>query len=274
MTESDKKYRIRAVERAIIILTKLSDGHNRSLTELSEELGLSQTTTFRLLATLAMYSLVERDPHTGKYRIGLTCLKFAHTYYEGNDLRNVALSELEQLRDDTGETVHLGVLEKLQVIYLEKLPGHHAIGLMSSRVGGSSPAYCTGLGKAMLAYVDPKQVKDYFEKHGLRRYTVATIQNVPELLVNLERIRGLGFALDNGEHEAEVRCVASPIFDRAGQVIGAISVSGPAGRLDPLDSNFLLINRTQQAAEVISSRLGYMHRQASAGNNLYAVRGK
>jgi DNA-binding IclR family transcriptional regulator len=128
---------------------------------------------------------------------------------------------------------------------------------MSSRLGGRSPAYCTGVGKVLLAHTDPGLVRGYFEQTGLHRYSDSTIQSIDELMEHLGEVRSRGYALDRGEHEAEVRCVAAPIFDMSGQAVAAISVSGPAGRMEPLDTNLDLISRTRQAARNISSRLGY-----------------
>ena len=145
----------------------------------------------------------------------------------------------------------------MEVVYLEKLHGLHAIGLMTSRVGGRSPAYCTGLGKALLAHANPQKVREHFGKEGLSRFTDTTIQNIDELMAHLEKIRQQGYAFDHGEHETEVRCVAVPIFDANGQTVAALSVSGPQGRLDPLDGKPELIERTREAARAISARLAY-----------------
>jgi DNA-binding IclR family transcriptional regulator len=255
--QKENRYNIRAVDRAVRILSVLSDGKPRTLTELSEEIGINSSTTFRLLATLAYNSYVERDGQSGAYRPGLACLELARAYHESNDIRQAALPALETLRDDTKETVHLAVLDKMEVVYVEKLHGLHAIGLMSSRVGGRSPAYCTGVGKVLLAYISPELIRSHFEKVGLHRYSEATIQSLDELIDHLERVRRQGYALDRGEHEPEVRCVAAPIFDMAGTAVAAISVSGPAGRMEPLEAKLGLVNKTRETARSISARLGY-----------------
>jgi IclR family KDG regulon transcriptional repressor len=257
LEQKESRYNIRAVDRAIRILSVLSDGKPRTLTELSEAIDINSSTTFRLLATLACNNYVERVEQSGAYKLGLACLELSSAYYESNDIRQTALPELEMLRDDIKETVHLAVLDKMEVVYVEKLHGLHAIGLMSSRVGGRSPAYCTGVGKVLLAYSDPEFVRSYFEQVGLQRYSEATIQSIDELMEHLREVRFLGYALDRGEHEAEVRCVAVPVFDMSGQAVAAISVSGPAARMEPVDTKLELINRTRQAARSISSRLGY-----------------
>lgn len=259
MAEARKsdRYNIRVVDKAVRVLNVLSDGKPRTLTMLSKEMDINSSTTFRLLATLLSHDLVQLDEATGNYRLGLACLELSRAYHTGNAVRTAALAEMEALRDETKETVHLGILADMEVVYLEKLEGLFAIGLMSSRVGGRAPAYCTGLGKALLAYTIPDSQPGDLSEFKLKRYTDTTITRQGELAQELARIRRDGYALDRGEHELEVRCVAAPIFDQYGKTVAAISVSGPRDRIDPLHENRELIKRTKQAAYNISRRLGY-----------------
>lgn len=256
----DGRYNVRAVERSLRILNLLSDGKTRGLTDISDAIDLSASTTFRLLSTLAQHHYVERNEPAGLYRLGLACLTLARAFQAGSDVRKAALPIMEQLRDETTETVHLAVLDKMEVVYLEKLQGLHAVGLMSSRIGGHSPSYCTGVGKVLLAYCDPDQVQAYFAVHPFHRFTSNTVQSVEALMAELTCIRDRGYGFDRGEHEAEVRCVAAPIFDLDGKVVAAISVSGPANRMEPLEQQHDLILKTTKAVFTISTRLGYPDR--------------
>ena len=129
-----------------------SRGRSRSSAGRSD---LSTSTTFRLLSTLVRHRYVERDEQTNRYSLGLACLELARSYYLGNEVRRAALPELDKLRNETRETVHLAVLDEMEIVYIEKLEGLQPIGLMGSRVGGRSPAYCTGVGKALLAHRVP-----------------------------------------------------------------------------------------------------------------------
>jgi DNA-binding IclR family transcriptional regulator len=253
----ESRYAIRAVERALRILSVLSDGKPRSLKELSGEIGMNNSTTFRLLSTLASGGYVERGGRAVTYKLGIACLELARAYQESSDLRQVALQELEQLRDDTKETVHLAILDHMEVVYLEKFHGLHAIGIMSSQVGGRSPAYCTGLGKILLAYADQAAVRSYYEKKGFHRYSESTIADLGSLMRHLHAARDRGYALDLGEHEPEIHCIAAPIFDMNGSVVAAISLSGPTSRMKPIDQQDGLIARTLEAARSISKNLGY-----------------
>ena len=256
-SRSSDRYNIRVVDRAVSVLNLLADGKSRTMTELSKELEINSSTTFRLLATLRYHNLVQLDEATGNYRLGLACLELSRAYHTGDEVRQAALPVMRTLRDDTMETVHLGVLDGLEIVYLEKLEGLHAIGLMSSRIGRRAPAYCTGLGKALLAFSNPNYVQANSRKLELEKFTDSTITNEKELLDHLAIVHQRGYSLDLGEHEQEVRCVAAPIFDQYGKSVAAISVSGPSGRIDPIEYNTELISKTLNAAEDISEKLGY-----------------
>ena len=255
--QTNNRYNIRVLDRAFRILALLADGKPRTLQELSGEIGLSTSTTFRQLSTLVYYRYVQRNEQTNQYTLGHSCLELARAYYEGNDLHSIALPELEKLRNETKETVHLAILDQMEIVYIEKPQGLHAIGLMGSRVGGRSPAYCTGVGKVLLAYLDTRVIKDYFLRRKLHRYTDHTITSFTALVSELALIRSRGYALDHGEHEFEVSCVATPIFDMKRNVIAALSISGPTDRLEPIERNHDLIEKAKRTANNISTKLGF-----------------
>jgi DNA-binding IclR family transcriptional regulator len=257
MWQKEDRYRIRALDRAIDILSVLADGKPRTLAELSEDITLSSSTTYRLITTLAFHNYIERDEQTGKYTLGFACLELAQSYQINNRIRKVALPELEALRDQTAETIHLAILDHMEVVYLEKLHGLHAIGLMSSYIGGRALAYCTGLGKVLLAYSDLDRVRTYFERVEFRRYTDTTIDSLDKLMRHLELVHRQGYAWDEGEHEPDVRCVAAPIFDLSGRAVAAISIAGPATRMEQSETKAELTSRVLQAASAISEKLGY-----------------
>jgi len=256
-SERNARYHIRALDRALRLLSLLSDGKTRTSMEISEGIRLSPSTTFRILVTLASHNFVIRNENNGQYRLGLACLQLARGYQDTNDIRRVALPLLESLRDDIKETVHLAILDNMEVAYLEKLSGLHAIGIMSSRVGGRAPAYCTGVGKILLAYQDPQMVEEHFTTYGLNRYTETTITDLLDLMGELDATRKRGYSFDNGEHEHEVRCIAAPIFDLNGKAVAAVSVSGPYARLDPLEENHEMIEKVIRTGLEISLQSGY-----------------
>lgn len=257
VSQKEERYLIRALDRGVRILEVLSDGKPRTLMELSEALPLNSSTTYRLLVTLSYHNFVERDEQSGKYALGFGCLELARSYQVNHSIRKSARQELEKLRDQSGETIHLAILDNMEVAYLEKLQGLHAIGLMSSQVGGRALAYCTGLGKILLAYADPARVRAHYARAGFRRFTDTTIDNLDALMTHLEEVRRQGYAFDRGEHESDVRCVAAPIFNASGEAVAAISISGPASRMEPLEQQQDLITSILRSAQAISERLGY-----------------
>jgi len=259
------RYHIRAISRALDVLEAFApDRPTLSLTEVSEIVGLNASTTFRLLATLQSRGYVEQDPATGWYRIGVACLRPGSTFLAHLNVRERIYPFLVQLRDLTRETVHLAILDRrsMEVIYLEKLEGLQPIGLMGSRVGGRSPAHCTGVGKALLAHEDPVVVRDFFAKKGIVRYTPNTIASVEDLIRELDSVRQKGYAIDNAEHEVDVMCVAVPIRNHLDRAVAAVSVSGPEGRISQAVEQADLVRLVVDTGASASRHLGYVKTEA------------
>jgi DNA-binding IclR family transcriptional regulator len=256
----ESRYNVRALERGLNILRVLADGRAWKLSDISAAAQVSNSTTFRLLSTLASFGFVERDEHTGSYRLGLACLELARAYHDASDIRRQARPVMEDLRNQTKETVHLAVLDGWDVVYLEKLQGLHAIGMMSSSVGGRSPSHCTGLGKVLLAHLDLAEVRAHFEQTGLTCYTSTTITDVDALLSHLQQVYAQGYALDLGEHESEVHCLAVPVQGMDGRTLAAISVSGPSARIDAIAQDEGFVEAIKEAARQVSGKLGHTPR--------------
>jgi DNA-binding IclR family transcriptional regulator len=253
---SEAKYNIRVLDRAFTVLELISDGKPRTALEVSKGINLNLSTTFRLLSTMCFYNYIHRDEFD-KYSLGLACLELARAYQSSNDLRKIALVEMEYLRDELKETVHLAVLNKMEVVYIEKLPGLHPVGLLGSQIGGRSPAYCTGVGKSLIAHLDPEIVRAYYASHEMPRFTPHTITDIDQLIADLASVRCDGYSVDDQEHEIQVCCVAAPIFNMDKQCVAALSVSGPNIRMDPVRGNMEVIEKVKQTVSNISRQLGY-----------------
>jgi DNA-binding IclR family transcriptional regulator len=248
------QYQVRTVQRAISILKLFINKPGlMSLTEISRETGLNQVTAYRLIATFIATGFIEQSTESEKYRLGVTALALGDAYSRSNDLSQRAHPRLVELRDKCGETVHLSILDGAEIVYLDKIPGLHPIGLMSSRVGGRAPAYCTGVGKVLLAYQPEDKIRTTYLKGELISFTPRTITSVERLLVEFSKIRANGYALDQEEHEIGVACVAAPIFDHNG-ILAAISLSGPYDRI--MNSVPELSKQAMRIAGVISTFFG------------------
>jgi DNA-binding IclR family transcriptional regulator len=253
-----RDYSIQALQRGIKVLDALLEARAPlSLQQICAHTGLPKSTAFRIIVNLLQGQyLVETEQG---YWLGLKMLRFGALVEEKLDLVQQARPFLLQLRDQVNETTHLAVLDDdLRVVYLEKLSTQHAVGLMISQVGITAPMHCTALGKAMVAFRPEDEICDWICTHGLEAVTEATITDKDAFLQELREIRSRGYAVDNGEYEVSVRCVAAPIRDRTGTVIAAVSISGPGTRIpNPLIGSSMAMQVVETASH-ISQALGYL----------------
>jgi DNA-binding IclR family transcriptional regulator len=252
---STRRYTVDAAAKALDLLCAFSFREPRlTLADLATCTGIPRPTAFRLLTTLEEAGFVAKV--SGEYQLGIKCFVLGNVVAATLDIRQKSQRHLERLRDVTGETVHLAVLDAWQVLYLERLQTPHPIGFMRSRIGGIVPAYCTGLGKTLLAYKPETTVDAWLSTQTLKAMTPHTITSVRQLMKDLRAIRARGYGLDEQEHESGVRCIAAPISNHAGEVVAAISVAGPADRMPyPLEGSEMAIALVE-TARAISVELG------------------
>lgn len=254
--DSTELYRIQVLDRAARILEAFSfERPELSVSEISAATRLHKSTAHRILMALEYNGLVAQNPQTLKYCLGIKLFKLGQQAVSRLNLRDVARPYLRALMEETGETVHLAVLDHDQVLYLEKVEGPHAL-RMPSRVGRHIPTYCTSLGKALLSCLEDGEVRRILESRPIIRYTPNTVKNVEDLLTELKRTRRRGYAVDNEEIELGLRCAGAPIRDYSGELVGAISVAGPSARLAP-DKIAVAGNVVVRVATAISRQLGY-----------------
>lgn len=247
-----ERYRIRSIDRALSLLSSfLEHDSDLSISDIGRANHLDPSTAFRILVTLEARGFVEHDPVTRKYRLGVACLKLGSRFLNGNDIRKRARDVMKLLRDEFGETVHLAVLDRTEIVYLEKLDGLHPIGLMSSQVGGRAPLHSTGVGKAILAFLPGGELDKLLLRGELKRRTNSTITEVNAMKAELVRIRARGYALDQQENEIGVGCIAVPIFVHRA-IAASMSISGPVDRIDGLLKRPHFIERVRTAAKEIS----------------------
>jgi len=255
MRESPK-YPVKVLSKSFSILeTLLQQGSAMNMTELGEKLELYPSTIHRILDTLKYWGYVEQDPNTQKYQLGLKLLELGMAKLHQIDLTREASPYLKELVEQCNETVHLGILEEGEVLYLAKEESSRAI-RMCSFVGKRAPLHCTALGKVLLAHLAEKERKKILFVKALPRQTKYTITDKSELKKELEKVKKQGFALDNEENEKDVCCVATPIRNYQGEVISAISISIPIFRANKTIQNNLK-EALKKASKKISKRLGY-----------------
>ena len=201
-----------------------------SLAEISREVDAHKSSVFRVLTTLEAAGFLEKDRQSGKYRLGLKILDLAGRVWGRHDIRQIASPYMEELARETGEVIHLAVLDGADIVYLEK-KGQGQVLTVATRVGGRNPAYASSMGKILLADLPESELKRVLGPGKLKKLTPNTITEMPRLLEELGRIREQGFALDNEETFPGIRCVGAPIRDSGGRVIAAVSVTVPLQRM-------------------------------------------
>ena len=248
-------YRVQVLDRALSVIEVLAQNHEPGLAEIAQAAALHKSTVHRILMVLERHRLVLRNPITGRYRLGLKLFELGSKAIAGTDLREHARPHLNRVMFATGETVHLCVFDNGEVVYVDKIEPQKSV-RMSSTIGQRSPAYCTSVGKAILAQLPTDQVNDTITRCGLTKRTKHTITSPHALRTDLSQTRTRGYAIDDEENEDGVRCVGAAVLDYAGRPVAGISVSGPAFSITrerlPEVSRPLVA-----AAQALSAELGY-----------------
>ena len=247
---------IQSLERAFGILEEVArnrDGIN--LSELSKRVALHNSTTFHLVKTMVSLGYIQQSKDSKRYRIGRRLFTLAAGALDEIELVNLATPVLESLTRATGECSHFAIRSGDNIVVLAKTAGAGMF-QMADRVGVVRPAHCTALGKVLLAALTPAQIERYVASHELRRFTPKTIVERDALVREIEDVRRTGIGYDDGEFDAEARCVAVPVRDFTGQVAGAIGLSGPIWRLS-IQALQEKAQQVREAAVDLSRELGF-----------------
>ncbi len=223
------------------------------VSDVAQALGIAKSSAHDLLSSLTYVGLLSQTDE-GRYRLGWKVVALSETLLATTELRTVARPILEQLMHVYQETLHLAILEKGKVVYLDKLEGKQTIRVELTGLGTHLYPHCSGLGKVMLAHVPWACVEDIIKAQGLPRFTDQTIVEAEHLKGELAKVRERGYAYDLGEIIPDLRCVAAPIRNYADKVIAAISMSVPAYRFDRSRDTYR--NATIHAAKLISNHMG------------------
>ena len=252
--EERQRVGVQSLGRAFGILEEVArhrEGIN--LADLSKRVGLHNSTTFHLVKTMVSLGYIRQEKNK-RYRVGRPLFALAASSLDEIEMVNLATPILEDLSRATGESGHFAVRMGDSVIVVARTSGPGAFQL-TDRVGVIRPAHCTALGKIMLAALRPDQLQRFVERVELKPSTEKSITEVALLLREIEDVRRSGIAFDDGEFNAEVRCIAVPVRDFTGNVVGALGISGPVWRLtiQALQSRSKIV---QAAADRLSAEFG------------------
>lgn len=249
------KTRLSSVATAIRLLKAFSDSDREiGISALSKKLGVSKSTVHRVASTLVAEGLLEQNPETDRYRLGLALFSLGTLVRRRMDISNEAKPFLSKLRETTKENIHLAVLQGSEVVYVYDMESSQAVRL-KPHLGSTKPLFCSAEGLAILAF-QPQAFVDRVLSGPLQPRTNNTMTDPAKIRARLEKVRNDGYALEDEESEIGMRCVAAPIFDAEGNAVAAVGVAGPSQRLST-HAVAKFAPQVRDAAASASMRLGY-----------------
>lgn len=251
-----KTQSVRSLERGLTLMELLANSKvGLSLPDLVHKTGLPKSSIHCLLVTLQRRGYLHRNSRTGRYVFGLQLFSLANMAISGLKLHDEAAPFLQSLVRETELTVHMAILEHREAVIVSKLepPG---IFRLATWIGKRMDLHCTGLGKALMAYLPMEEIEQFIEEHRLPRHNDNTLCSRRRLLDELARTAQRGYSVDDEEDEIGLRCIGAPVFGPDDRVIASISVSGTTSQVTP--SNLRrLAEQVKQAAAAISQALGH-----------------
>ncbi|MEC5273290.1 IclR family transcriptional regulator [Caldifermentibacillus hisashii] len=247
---------IQSVERALKILDLFDEFEPElKITEISDKMELNKSTVHSLLKTLEKHKYIDQNPENGKYKLGLKLIERGNCVVSTIDIRQVARTYLLDLAKRTGQTVHLGILNGKEGVYIDKIEGESAI-IRFSKIGKGFPLHATAIGKVLLAFQEPKETNLLLSNYNFTEQTEYSITNQGEFLAQIEKVHQQGYAIDNQENELGVRCIAAPLLNFENKVLAGISISTLISQVND-EKLGKYIKLLKQTSLEISKKLGY-----------------
>ena len=245
-----------AVERTLLILEAVGQRESgMSNAEFSRKLKIPKSSASYILRTLEQHGYLRRDIDDGKYRLGMKVLSLSRAALSGVDICEVALPIMKHLVDQIHITTHLAILDHGEAVYVEKVEAPSFI-KMDTWIGRRMEVHSTAVGKALLAYLDESEREKIIRTRGLKKLTPHTITSVAKLMKEFERVRQLGYAVDDEENSLGARCVGAPIFNSQGLIEASVASTGTINAV-PRDAVARLAETVKDAARRISHQIGY-----------------
>ncbi|WP_257350517.1 IclR family transcriptional regulator [Pseudalkalibacillus decolorationis] len=255
--EEKDRYLSNSLVRGLEILKMFNeDKPTLSLVEIANNLGVSRTTPFRLLYTLQTMGYLRQDESTKRYELSPKVLELGFTYLNTMQLPEIARPYLEELRDQTGASVHIGILDGREVAYIARIPGK-GVTTINVTIGSRLPAHATAMGKILLAYQSKENLKKILFGTELQPFTEQTKTQIMELKQELNSIRQKEYSISNEEFESGIRSIAAPIFNNKGSVIASVNVVAPVTTLDDKFSEEVVLPALCKTANQLSAFSGY-----------------
>jgi IclR family transcriptional regulator, acetate operon repressor len=221
---------IKSLDRAMDVFAYLSQAQGKTLSAIAAEMDQSPATIYRILVTLESKGLVEFDGEEQLWHIGSGAFVIGARFLRRTSLVERARPIMRRLMEATGETANLGIEREGAVLFVSQVETHASIRAFFPP-GTLSPMHASGIGKALLAQMQPDRLDKWLAEDVLQTFTASTITNASSLKASLQQVRLQGFAVDDEERNAGMRCIAAPVFDMNREAVAGISVSGPTSRV-------------------------------------------
>lgn len=247
---------VKSLVKALDILELLDGERELGITDMSEILALDKSTIHRIISTLRDKGYVNQNPLNNKYFNSFKLFEMGNNVVEKLGLRRQAQPYLESLARITNETVNLAIMYDSNIIYIDKIESSATIKVNLS-IGKKLPAYCTGLGKAMMAFMHESKVDSIMKDVSFKDYTKKTVKSYEDLKIQLHEIKELGYSFDDEEYVEGLKCVAAPIFNYRGEVVAAVSVAVPKYRYDNGEQTIGYTKVVKNTAINLSRDLGF-----------------
>lgn len=235
--KTKEKKTIASVIKAIEVIEYIASSKKElGVTEISNGLNYGVSATYHMLNTLKECNIIVQDERTKKFKLGLKLWQIGMLAYEQNHISISLKPYLKKLRDLTGETSNLTIMDDYKIVYIAQEESDRLVKMFTT-TGATAPLHCTAAGKILLAYKPDEIQKQIIDKMELTKYTDHTIINKEDLIKEIEEIRKNGYGFDNEERELGVSCIGAPIFDLNDEAIACITISGPTARFNEENKN-------------------------------------
>ena len=253
---------VQSLDRAVALMKLVAAGSGLSLTEISQQSGLAASTAYRMLTTLQAHGMLEFSEADQLWFIGIETFRLGAAFLRRRKLAEQGRAIIQELMMLSGETANLAVADEDCVVFVSQVETHEAIRAFF-RPGTRSPMHASGIGKAILAFMEPRPREAMLERLTLEVFTEKTHATRASLAADLGGIRARGFSVDDEERNLGMRCVAAPVFNEFGEAVGGVSISGPTVRVT--DAKVAVLGpRVNAAARALTLAMGGHFPDASA----------
>lgn len=254
--KTKEKKTIASVIKAIEVIEYIANSERElGVTEISNGLNYGVSATYHMLNTLKECNIITQDERTKKFKLGLKLWQIGMLAYEQNPISRILKPYLRKLKDLTGETANLTIMDGNEIVYIAQEESDRLVKMFTTK-GAKAPLHCTAAGKILLAYKPEELQKQIIDKIELDKFTNYTITNKRDLIGEIEEIKEKGYGFDNEERELGVSCIGAPIFDLNDEAIACITISGPTSRFNEENKNKwvnIVVNISKEATEYLKT---------------------